>query len=294
MGYRQSLERQDRVLAQADPASGNMALVRPVKQEFDRIRAEFPGLIPAFDPNSVSVEGLRLQIASAVGRISAETDLRLEAAQQTHRSDGTNIFIGHGRSLVWHQLKAFLSDRLGFSCDEFNAQAVAGIPTTARLQELLDDAWFAFLVMTAEDLHADNTSHARENVIHEAGLFQGRLGFERAIILLEKDCSLFSNIHGLTHIEFPKGNIEPAFERIRQVLEREDANRRAAFKQELQLVADEKPGADGFEGEMCPKCRQRGWHVESSDPDRQFGELGSNRRLYRCHFCGFSESKLER
>ena len=27
--------------------------------------------------------------------------------------------------------------------------------------------------MTAEDEHADGTKHARENVIHEVGLFQG-------------------------------------------------------------------------------------------------------------------------
>ena len=76
--------------------------------------------------------------------------------------------------------------------------------------------------MTGEDVHADEAAHARENVIHEAGLFQGRLGFERAIILLEEGCSQFSNIHGLTHISFPKGDLTPAFEYIRQVLEREN------------------------------------------------------------------------
>jgi predicted nucleotide-binding protein len=38
------------------------------------------------------------------------------------------------------------------------------------------------------------------NVIHEAGLFQGRLGFERAIILLEDGCEEFSNIQGYGQI----------------------------------------------------------------------------------------------
>ena len=36
-----------------------------------------------------------------------------------------------------------------------------------------------------EDEHKDGSVHPRENVIHEAGLFQGRLGFPRAIVLLE-------------------------------------------------------------------------------------------------------------
>jgi hypothetical protein len=58
-------------------------------------------------------------------------------------------------------------------------------------------------------------------VIHEVGLFQGRLGFRRAIVLLEEGCSQFSNIEGLTQIRFPEGRIEAKFEEIRRVLERE-------------------------------------------------------------------------
>ena len=75
--------------------------------------------------------------------------------------------------------------------------------------------------MTGEDEQADGSLRARDNVIHEVGLFQGKLGFERAIILLEEGCGDFSNIHGITHIPFPKGKIDAAFEKIRGVLERE-------------------------------------------------------------------------
>lgn len=60
-----------------------------------------------------------------------------------------------------------------------------------------------------------------QTAIHEAGLCQGRLGFERAIILLEDGCAEFSNIHGLGQIRFPKGNISAKFQEIRNVLERE-------------------------------------------------------------------------
>lgn len=63
--------------------------------------------------------------------------------------------------------------------------------------------------------------NARLNVVHEAGLFQGRLGFRKAIVLLEEGCEEFSNIHGLSQIRFPKGDISARFEKIREVLERE-------------------------------------------------------------------------
>jgi hypothetical protein len=131
------------------------------------------------------------------------------------------VFIGHGRSLLWRELKDFISDRLSLDWDEFNRESVAGIATWERLNQMLSDASFAFLIMTAEDEHSDSTLHARENVIHESGLFQGKLGSRKAIILLEEGCSEFSNIFGLSQLRFPKGRISAVFEEIRRVLERE-------------------------------------------------------------------------
>ena len=132
-----------------------------------------------------------------------------------------SIFIGHGRSPIWRELKDFLVDRLELPWSEFNNDSVAGVTTVDRLIEMLDNAIFAFLIMTAEDEHADATLHARANVIHEVGLFQGRLGMRKAIVLLEDGCQEFSNIHGLTHIPFPRGRVSASFEEIRRVLERE-------------------------------------------------------------------------
>ena len=136
------------------------------------------------------------------------------------KKDGA-VFIGHGRSALWRDLKDLLQDRLGLKWDEFNRESPAGKATKERLEAMLANATFAFLVMTAEDEQADGSLQARANVIHEAGLFQGRLGFERAIILLEDGCNEFSNIMGLGQIRFPKGKILAASEDIRQVLERE-------------------------------------------------------------------------
>lgn len=134
---------------------------------------------------------------------------------------GKRIFIGHGRSPLWRELKDFIADRLNLEWDEFNREVTAGYTTTDRLQVMMSLAGFAFLVMTAEEEYADATIHARPNVIHEIGLFQGRLGVNRAIVLLEEGCSEFSNIIGLTQIRFPRGDISARFEEIRRVLERE-------------------------------------------------------------------------
>lgn len=164
----------------------------------------------------------RETLVQRVSRLEALISAVSNAAQNALTLNGGNrVFIGHGRSLVWRELKDFIVDRLALPWDEFNRESVAGLATSDRLDQMLKSVSFAFLIMTAEDEHADSKLHARENVVHEVGLFQGKLGSRRAIILLEEGCSTFSNIHGLSHVPFPASRISTTFEEIRRVLERE-------------------------------------------------------------------------
>ena len=148
----------------------------------------------------------------------------LENVQKVSIGDkhlGSNVFIGHGQSFLWREIKDFITDRLGLPVDEFNRVPVAGITNIDRLKQMLDQAAIAFLLMTAEDEQADGAVRTRQNVIHEVGLFQGRLGFTKAIVVLEEGCDEFSNIQGLGQIRFPNGQVSACYEEIRMVLERE-------------------------------------------------------------------------
>ncbi len=49
---------------------------------------------------------------------------------------------------------------------------------------------------------------------------------------------------------------------------------------------------ENAEGEPCPKCHKRGWHIEDSKPDKIFRDLGGIRRIYKCSICGFTEENL--
>ena len=165
-----------------------------------------------------------LEAVTDLGENAKQTACHIARQRQRRRHDGftgTKVFIGHGHSPAWRELQDFLQNRLSLSTDEFNRVSAAGLPTSERLSDMMDTAAIAFLVMTGEDEHADGSLRARENVVHEAGLFQGRLGFGKAIILLEEGCKEFSNNTGLVHIPFPKNNIAAASEDVRKVLERE-------------------------------------------------------------------------
>ena len=161
------------------------------------------------------------ELSNLCQRVANHID-RVSTSAKTADSDEQHIFIGHGRSPVWRELKDFLSDRLNLKWEEFNRVSAAGIATKERLESLLGGSSMGFIVCTAEDEHSDGSQHARENVIHEIGLFQGHLGFQKAIVVIENGCAEFSNIHGLGQIRFPAGQISACFEEIRQVLEREE------------------------------------------------------------------------
>lgn len=146
---------------------------------------------------------------------------QIESETAMTKPTGTKIFFGHGGSPVWRDFRDYVHHRLHLPCDEYGQQATAGYTIQERLTQMLDDAAFAFLVMTAEDETAEGAKVARANVVHEVGLFQGRLGFKKAIVLLENGCAEFSNIHGVSQIRFDKDNVKAAFDEIRQTLERE-------------------------------------------------------------------------
>ena len=146
--------------------------------------------------------------------------------QQTLNTDTINnenkkIFIGHGHSHIWRELKDFIVDTLGLKHEEFERISAAGKSINNRLEEMLDKSCMAFLIMTGEDEHLDYSLHARQNVIHEIGRCQDRFGSERAIILLEEGCKKFSNIDNVVYIPFTKGNIKETFGEVVRVLKRE-------------------------------------------------------------------------
>lgn len=221
----QAIARGKHLLAQHELPVGVMRMwLGQVRHELRRIYgpdSEAERLWPVA-PESFSREQAREVLRSQLPKAEEFVRSISESARRSFSgSQQQRIFLGHGRSPAWREVKDFLQERLCLATEEFNRESVPGIATTERLQRMLDASTFAFLIMTAEDEHADQTRHARANVIHEIGLFQGRLGNRRAIILLEDGCEQFSNVHGLSHIPFPPRRIGAAFEEIRRVLERE-------------------------------------------------------------------------
>jgi hypothetical protein len=134
---------------------------------------------------------------------------------------GFKIFIGHGHSREWEKLKNHLQDKHGLDVVSFETGSRVGHQVRDILEEMLEKSSLALIVFTGEDEMADGEARARQNVVHEAGLFQGRLGFSRAIILRERNVEGLSNLDGIQYIGFDKDSIEATFGDVIAVINRE-------------------------------------------------------------------------
>ncbi len=162
-----------------------------------------------------------LDTRASIESVFEPFERNLGASKLVVEREPVKIFIGHGQDPQWRDLKDHLHDLHGLDVVAYEIGPRAGLSVKDVLQEMLTDSSFALLVLTAEDEQTDGSLHARQNVVHELGLFQGRLGFTRAVALLESGVTEFSNILGVNQIRFSKGHIRETFGDVVATIRRE-------------------------------------------------------------------------
>lgn len=164
------------------------------------------------------------ELVSQLNLLSADELLKeaesIKPKERQKSTGGGQIFIGHGKSKLWARVQVYLKDELGLDTVYYESESRTSESIINILDEFLDISSFAVIVMTAEDETAAEKIRARQNVIHEAGLFQGRLGFDKVIILKQAGVEEFSNISGLQYIPFSDDNIEQVFYEMQRKLKK--------------------------------------------------------------------------
>lgn len=191
-------------------------------RSYEREKRTVAPRLRIFFINNVSSVTVRLNSREEIEKIFAVFEMHEEKSKIPPKpEEPPTIFIGHGHSPQWIELKDHLHEKHDYKIEAYEIGARAGHTIRDILERMLISSSLAFLVMTGEDETADGRIIARPNVIHEAGLFQGMLGFHRAIILLEEGTEAFSNIQGIQQIRFGKDNIKETFGEVLATLRRE-------------------------------------------------------------------------
>lgn len=174
--------------------------------------------VDKFNQSFVQVDSPRRENIAAVFNVF---ESHVDNSRIIESDQPIKVFIGHGRNPQWRDLKDHLRDLHGFEVVAYEIGPRAGLSVKEVLESMLSESSFALLLLTGEDEQTDGTLHARQNVIHELGLFQGRLGFTRAIAVLEDGVDEFSNIFGVNQIRFSSGKIRETYGDIIATIRRE-------------------------------------------------------------------------
>lgn len=132
------------------------------------------------------------------------------------------IFVGRSRSEILTKLIAFLEDELSVKTITYDSESKKDDSVTSVSEKLLNDATFAILVLTTDDETKEDRIKVHRSLVYETGLFQGKLGFKKVLILHQRgigDLSDFTKAHSIKLID---ENIEQTFNEIRQILKNEN------------------------------------------------------------------------
>lgn len=193
---------------------GSVGLLEILRKQLPQLFGDFPQIDP--EPRASVGEDLyygREQVERLARNIEQIFEIRAhsELAAPADALQEPRVFISHGRANDWHEVQAYIERDIGIRTLELAQEPNFGRTVLQKLEEESSRCTSAVIVMTGDDVAADGSARARENVLHEIGYFQGKFGLSAICLLHEEGTNIPSNIHGLVYIPFPKGLVSATF-----------------------------------------------------------------------------------
>jgi sugar/nucleoside kinase (ribokinase family) len=185
----------------------------------DRLQVELGSLLGM----RLTRHKLRYVGSTGHGQFAQVTEKFIDKLDKQRRdgSQPNGVFIAHGRNLDWLAVRRFVEERFELPVYSFESSSWGGHQITEALSGFLETCGFAICVLTSEDFTGDGRHLARQNVIHEVGLFQGRHGFDRVLVLAEDGCGFIPRTARPYTIFFPHNGIDRTFYRLDEMIRRQ-------------------------------------------------------------------------
>ena len=131
------------------------------------------------------------------------------------------VFLVHHDSPYRAVVRRFIENDCGLPVYEMTTADIAESGFAELLREQAPRCGFAICLLGKTETMADGRARADQNVVYQAGFFQGRYGFGRVALLSEEGCEGFSNVAGIVHLDFPPDHVDATFIELRRMLQRE-------------------------------------------------------------------------
>lgn len=131
------------------------------------------------------------------------------------------VFLVHHENSYRDVVRRFVEEDCGLSVFELSSSDIASAELRRILSAHIPKCSFAICLLDKNELMVDGRARANQNVVYQAGFFQGRFGFGRVALLAEEGCDGFSNIAGIVRLDFPSAKVDSTFLDLQRMLQRE-------------------------------------------------------------------------
>lgn len=146
---------------------------------------------------------------------------RIETVKTPESPAAKGVFLVHHESPYLDIVRNFIQEDCGLRVYEISSADIATSGFTTLLGEQLPRCGFAVCLLGKSEAMADGRARADQNVVYQAGFFQGKYGFGRVALLTEEGCDGFSNIAGIVRLDFPSSQVDTTFIDLQRMLQRE-------------------------------------------------------------------------
>ena len=161
-----------------------------------------------------SLEGIcdRLELYDEPSEMLQRTSGNKEVSDSSQSTFGDEVFIVHGHNDEAKEAVARFVENLDIEATILHEQANRGQTIPEKFEEHADDAGFAIILLTLDDVGASKNEQdnlkprARQNVVLELGYFWRGLGRERMCVLYKEGVELPSDIHGILYVPMDSSN----------------------------------------------------------------------------------------
>lgn len=175
-------------------------------KEFEETKFHVSYLLRSTNPDAENRRSCHESLQTVKAKLTVYLEELEENEEVNYKGMGKDnteyhkVFIVHGHDGELKASVARLLEKQGIDAIILNEKANKGRTIIEKIEEYSEGVGAAVCLFTSDDVMADGSKRARQNVVFETGYFYGKIGRDKTIIIAEDETLNLSDLHGVVYV----------------------------------------------------------------------------------------------